>query len=109
MQVTSTEPSDTSGPAVTGPRSVSRSAGPPTFQPNPRPNGFYAFEIASDPALFDAANSSRRTPQTHYGSWQDTPFMSSASYTLSQTVWTQLKGNAQLHYRLWTSASNSGW
>ena len=92
---------------MSGPSSAARSGAAPAFQVNPAPNQFYAVEFAARRDLFD--NQAARTSATHYGSWEDTPFMSAASYTMPAAIWQRLGGNNELYYRAHTSAGSSGW
>lgn len=39
-------------PAIQGPAAAAQSGSPPTFQVDPSPNTFYAYEVATQPELF---------------------------------------------------------
>jgi subtilisin family serine protease len=98
------------GPTIQTTASTNRSGPAPSFEINPRPNGFYAVEVATQAALFDNANhGSERNTNNFYASWQDTPFMSNPTYILPTPVWQRLQIDSRLYYRLWTSASSTSW
>ncbi|MEZ4870188.1 MAG: S8 family serine peptidase [Caldilineaceae bacterium] len=94
------------GPTISGPQSISRSDGAPTFQCNPRPNTYYAVEVATDYNLFGGGN---RTDSNFYATYSDTPLLSTPTYRLPESVWGRLKNGARLYYRMWTSSSPSDW
>jgi subtilisin family serine protease len=98
--------SGTGGPTMSGPASISRGAGAPTFSIDPRPNTHYAIEIAARADLLDAE--SGQSDSEYYGTW-DLPFMTESSYTLPDDVWQRLKAHSELCYRAWTSSSADGW
>jgi hypothetical protein len=97
-------------PFIVGTLTIARSAPPPVFQINPSPNSHYAVEVANRAELFNrATHQTERTASNFYASWQDTAFLAAPTYTLPVAVWERLKQGDRLYYRLWTSASNSGW
>ena len=98
------------GPSIQGPAAVGEADGPPTFQVDPRPNGYYAIEVATQAELFDAGgHGGERTSDNFYGSWQDGAALSAPSYTLPDPVWRRLRAARRLYYRACTTASPSGW
>ena len=53
---------------------------------------------------------SRRDTSTYFASWQDGGrFASESPYQLPAEAWERLRGNEELAYRVWTSASTGGW
>lgn len=95
---------------VTGPATMSRQDGPPSFEVNPGPNSYYIFEITTDASLFDTGNASdRRNDDNFYGSWSDTAHHTERTYTLPQYAWDRLKGAARLYYRIGSTAASDGW
>lgn len=106
---TGTTPS-TGGPTITGPASLDRSAGAPTFQIGTGSNTHYAVEVATRADLFDQnGHGAERTTNNFYGSWSDTALMSSLTYRLPTAVWDRLKSTSRLYYRVFTSADASSW
>ena len=98
----------TATPTITAVQSsVSRSGPPPSFRVDARPNTHYAFEIAARRELLDARPG--HPPNQYYASWQDSPFMTAAMYTLPQAAWDRIKDNNELFYQAWTSASSTAW
>lgn len=98
-------------PWITGPASHSRTAGAPAFQFDVRPNSHFALEVATRADLFDNANhGAERNQSNFFASWQLAPyFRTGSSYTLPADAWDRLKSATQLFYRLWTTASSTGW
>jgi subtilisin family serine protease len=91
-------------PTITGPQSVSRSEGPPSFSVTLPGGEFYAVEVATDPELLVVGEGNG-----FYGSWSDTDLLSEPKYTLPASVWERLKGADRLYYRMWTSTSATDW
>lgn len=96
---------------VTGPTTLDRSDGPPTFRVNPGPNSYFIFEITGVPRLFDTGNvaDGERTDDNFYGSWSDTEHLSGTEYTLPDAVWERLKACDTLYYRIGSTADSTGW
>jgi subtilisin family serine protease len=93
-------------PTILGPGSWSRVDGPPRFQVDPSPHIYYVVEVTTRPDLFDVTNhDSERTADNFYGSWSDSPFQSSPTYTLPATAWARLRMAERLWYRVGSSAS----
>jgi len=81
---------------------------------DPRPNSFFAVEVALQPELFDKArHGAERNAQTFYASWQNGPLLQAGQYTLPADVWARLISRNPdadtLCYRIWTSASATSW
>lgn len=99
-------PAEPGGPTILGPNSWSRTNGPPMFQVDPSPHPYYVVEVAIQPELFDSTNhGSERTEDSFYGSWSDSPFESSPTYTLQEAAWVRLRAADRLWYRVGSSAS----
>ena len=98
-------------PTIIGPATLSRTASAPQFDLTPADGSnatYYAVEVATDSALFDDASHSLE--DGFYGSWTDTPFLSSNPYTLPDAIWQTLGSSVSaLYYRAWFSASSNDW
>ena len=97
-------------PAIEGPETYDRTQPAPTFLVMPGDNAFYAVEVATESKLFNRANyEAQRSPQTFFGSWQDSlqPAYITTTYTLPESVWAQLRQANTLYYRMMTTASDS--
>lgn len=105
---TGTTTTGSTPPSVSGPTGpVDPNGDPPQFTVTPGSNQYYVFEIAADPALF--GTDTNRTSSNWYASWadQDAPArMTDSNYTLPQTAWTQINGNATLYYRVGSTSSS---
>lgn len=104
------------GPAITAPSSFPANGTAPRFQVNPGNGRYYAVEVSTNSWYFTPQYSGQRTPDNFYGSWQSTPFGSSALYPaafqLPQDAWLRLRNNAtngRLYYRMWWTASPNQW
>jgi subtilisin family serine protease len=100
---------------VDGPASWPRDGGPPTFRVDPGAGRFYAVEVATETALFDADT---RGPgplpvDRFYASWDEAPLFSATSYpvdwTLPEHAWRELLAAPRLYYRVWGSDEASAW
>ena len=109
-----TQASRPGGTFVRGPAVCARSDSPPVFGVDPRPNSFYALEVATAVNLFDrTSHGPERSPSNYYATWDDGPLLHDPTYVLPQSVWERLVGTnpdvESLFYRLWTSASATRW
>jgi metacaspase-1 len=97
-------------PRVEGPTSLSDTDDPPTFTVDQGPNRYYAFEIASQPELFDVeAHQNDRNEGNFYGSWDDNVNnFDSETYTLPEDKWSTLRAADRLYYRVGACASPTG-
>lgn len=83
---------------------------PPTFEVDPRPNSYYAVEVATDPLLFTAGRKDDRTTNNFYRSWSQGKLLRVArEYTLPSSVWNRLDGGPKLFYRALTSSKRDDW
>jgi len=103
-----------SSPVITAPDSAPRTGPAPVFQITPGAQPYFAVEVATRAELFDKPNhAAERNARNFYASWQDSGLISGSSYTLPQVVWSRLVQTVptvdRLYYRVWTSASGSGW
>lgn len=99
-------PAGAPSPAIIGPVTWSRTAGPPAFQIATGPRPYYVVEIAAAPELFDIdGHGAERTPTNFYGSWSDSPFQTTPTYLLPGAAWAQLSLASRLWYRVGVSAS----
>lgn len=97
-------------PTIQGPTAVAQSGSPPMFQVDPGPNAFYAYEIATQPELFDQIqHGAERWPENFYASWQASGLIAAPTVRLPDEVWNRLKNTNRLYYRVWTSASRDQW
>jgi hypothetical protein len=95
---------------ITAPLSIFSDEAPPVFQISIPSGRYYAVEVAIEADLFQAVQSQgRRTPDTFYATWENSPFLSSPTYGLPQEVWNRLRRAQRLYYRLWVSDSRTGW
>ena len=99
----------TAAPSIQGPVSLPRSGSAPTFDVNLAGRRFFAIEVAAQANLFDGdAHGGDRTEQNFYGSWQDSPLLTSSPYTLPTAVWQRLNQGDRLYYRAHV-ADSSAW
>ena len=106
----STQPTPTTGPGISGPASANQSDNPPTFTIALGGNSHYAVEFATRANLFNQAqHGSERNDNNWYGSWQDQALQTNPSYTMPQVVWDRLKLGAAIFYRVHTTSSASAW
>jgi hypothetical protein len=100
-------------PSITGPQSIDRSAGPPTFDVVTGSNPYYIVEITSRPELFDyVSNGSERSPSNFYATWNDSAApsrLTSPTFTLSEEAWEELRDADRLYYRIGTTSSSTAW
>jgi hypothetical protein len=97
-------------PRVSGPPAVPRPGRGPAFEVDPSPNGFYAIEVASSPALL--ANSTRPeggAADGFHASWLEGPLLPAGTYVLPAVAWMRLRAASRLYYRAWTSSSPTEW
>lgn len=98
-------------PGVSGPATLNRdSDSAPIFNVNRAGAPYYIFEIASDASLF--SNQNARTSSNFYGSYNDPgepSRLTSASFTLPDPAWQNLKSADTLYYRIGTTTSQTGW
>ncbi len=96
-------------PSIQAPATASRASSAPTFAVNSGGRRFFAIEVATQASLFDGdAQGSDRTEHNFYGSWQDSPLLTSSPYTLPAAVWQRLKQSDRLYYRAHV-ADSSAW
>ena len=94
--------------AISGPDTLGRAAGPPHFTVSTGGRPFFVVEVATDPLLFDAANSHQRTESSFYNSLTPEGARSGDRYELPEPVWNRLRHAEQLAYRLISSAQADG-
>lgn len=106
----------TGAPAITAPSSFPANGTAPRFQVNPGSGRYYAVEVSTNSWYFTQQYTPQRTADNFYGSWQSTPFGSSALYPaafqLPQDAWNRLRNNAtngRLYYRMWWTDSPTQW
>src|SRR5262249_19012055 len=97
----------TTVPTVTAPASVLRSGPAPALQVNPRPNSFYAVELATVPELLAASRSADRTPSNFFATWQTSSLLSAPLFQLPAAAWNALKPANRVYFRVVTSSSQS--
>jgi subtilisin family serine protease len=86
--------------SVSGPSSVSRAGGPPTFTVSLGPWDRYAVELVSEVELFDEdAHGPRRNDSNFYNTWQDIGPLTDGQFRLPQHAWDRLKHADRLFYR----------
>ena len=108
----------TPAPVITGPETYDRTSPvQPSFLIAPGPGRYFAVEVATDPASFDANNPAANRDGAHFfASWQQGPLLStgadasgSLTYRLPLAAWKQLSVAATLFYRALTSSAPNMW
>jgi len=97
-------------PSIQGPASHPRTGLAPYFSVNAGPGRYFAVEVATSVDLFDSENhGGDRNPSNFYGSWSDTQLMQGNIYDLPSLVWTNLKKDNILYYRVLSTTNSNGW
>lgn len=97
-----------SGAIITTNPVVARSANTLNFRLRLPMDKYYAVELANSADLLEG-NSSNRTGSNYYASWIDNGLLTTAAYSLPETIWAQLRTANKLYYRLWLSDAVERW